>query len=146
MLVINLINFFQRQWYFFKIIISNVLFPFLPISKVAELKKINNKYVVHMGIMLIKLILKNFYPDRLRLDSRLTHFYIVKTSICNACLLSFPSREICYDIFIVVVNKNLTKPGNIKTKHYSATDGSGLCLKALLITSLRISTTTHVIY
>lgn len=75
------------------------------------------------------MIIKNFYPDRLCLDSRLNHL----NSICNACLLSFPSREICYDIFIVVVNKNLTKPGNIKTKHYSATDGSGLCLKALLI-------------
>lgn len=64
--------------------------------------------------MLIKLIFKNFYPDRLCLDSRLNHFYIVKDYICNACLLSFSSREICYDIFIVVVNKNLTKPGNIK--------------------------------
>lgn len=80
------------------------------------------------------MIIKNFYPDRLCLDSRLNHL----NSICNACLLSFPSREICYDIFKVVVNKNLTKPGNIKTKHYSATDGSGLCLKALLITSLHI--------
>lgn len=114
--------------------------------KSCRIKKTNNEYVVHMGIMLIKLIFKNFYPDRLCLDSRLNHFYIVKDSICNACLLSFPSRDICYDIFIVVVNKNLTKPGNIKTKHYSAKDGSGLYLKVLLITSLRISTTTHVIY
>lgn len=114
--------------------------------KSCRIKKTNNEYVVHMGIMLIKLIFKNFYPDRLCLDSRLNHFYIVKDSICNACLLSFSSREICYDIFIVVVNKNLTKPGNIKTTHYSAKDGSGFCLKALLITSLRISTTTHVIY
>lgn len=99
-----------------------------------------------MGIILIELIFKNFYPDRLCLDSRFNHFYIVKNSICNACLLSFPSRKICYDVFIVVVKKTLTKPGNIKTKHYSAKDGSGLCLKALLITSLCISTTTHGIY
>lgn len=99
-----------------------------------------------MGIMLIKLVFKNFYLDCFCFDFCLNYFYIVKDLICNVCLFLFFLRKICYDIFIVVVNKNFIKFGNIKIKYYLVKDGFGFCLKVFLIMFLCIFIMIYVIY
>lgn len=99
-----------------------------------------------MGIILIELIFKNFYLDCFCFDFCFNYFYIVKNLICNVCLFLFFLREICYDIFIVVVNKNFIKFGNIKIIYYLVKDGFGFCLKVFLIMFFCIFIMIYVIY